>query len=311
MKRKKNDIAIPADVPHRIRKQFMRNYAAITRSTDRLFLFACDQKIEHMDLDFQGPGIHADARSMEHIFAIASASPIGALATHFGIVARYASAYPDINYIVKLNGKTNLVPAKQHEPLSNQLWSVHDVIQLKKNSKLSICGVGYTIYLGSEYEHIMLIQAAQIIHQAHEHGLVAILWIYPRGKAVSNDTDPVLLAGATGVATSLGADFVKIKPPESSKKNDQADALIRAVAAAGNTGVICSGGEKIDAATFFEELHAQLHTAHTRGCATGRNIFQRSDDDACAFAHAVSALVYEDASVKEAVTIYKEMVSKK
>lgn len=293
-KTSKHAIIVPADVPQAAHKQFMHNYTAITHGTDRLFLFACDQKIEHLDLDFQGSGIHADARDPEHIFKIASQAPIGALAAHFGLIARYGTAYPKINYIVKLNGKTNLVSAKQQEPLSNQLWSVDDVIALKKKSKLPICGVGYTIYLGSEYEYIMLAQAAHIIHQAHEHGLIAIIWIYPRGKAIANDIDPVLLAGATGVANSLGADFVKIKPPAESKQ------LTRAVAAAGNTGIICSGGDKIDAQDFFAELHAQLQ-AGTRGCATGRNIFQRSEKDALAFAHALAALIYENASVKDVI----------
>lgn len=296
---------IPADVPTTAHKQFMHNYNAITHSTDHLFLFACDQKIEHLDLDFQGSGIHADARHPEHIFKIASQSPIGGLAAHFGLIARYGAAYPTINYIVKLNGKTNLVSAKQCEPFSNQLWSVQDVVTLKKQSKLSICGVGYTIYLGSEYEHIMLAQGAEIIHQAHQHGLVAIIWIYPRGKAISNDTDPILLAGATGVANSLDADFVKIKPPVGSKKNETAKDLMRAIAAAGNTGIICSGGEKIDAEDFFEDLYAQLQ-AGTRGCATGRNIFQRSEKDAIKFANAIAALVYDNASAKEAIKIYKK-----
>jgi fructose-bisphosphate aldolase / 6-deoxy-5-ketofructose 1-phosphate synthase len=307
MARKKNDIVVPADVPRRAHKIFTRNYAAITRNTNRLLLFACDQKIEHMDLDFQGTSIHADARDPEHMFKIASSTPIGALALHYGMVARYGNAYSDINYIVKLNGKTNLVSTDQHEPLSNQLWSVQDVVELKRNSKLSICGVGYTIYLGSEYEHIMLTQAAQIIRQAHENGLVAIIWIYLRGKAVKNDTDPAHLAGAAGVAVSLGADFVKIKPPHGTKNLSQADQLVRVVHAAGNTKVICSGGEKIDAPTFFTELHEQLHIAHTGGCATGRNIFQRSQKDACAFVHALAALIYDDSSAKQAVKIYNDL----
>lgn len=304
-KSQKHIVTIPADVPQAMHKQFMQHYNAITQSTNRLFLFACDQKIEHLDLDFQGPGIHADARDVEHVFKIASQSPVGGLAAHFGLITRYGKAYPDINYIVKLNGKTNLVSTKKQEPLSNQLWSVVDVVALKKQSKLSICGVGYTIYLGSEYEHIMLTQAAQIIHQAHEHGLVAIVWIYARGKAITNDTDPVLLAGATGLANSLGADFVKIKPPEGGKKNG-AQELIRAVAAAGNTGIICSGGEKIDVQDFLVDLSTQLKTG-TRGCATGRNIFQRSEHEACAFAHAIAALVYDDVSAQEAIRIYNKI----
>lgn len=304
----KHTLTMPADVPQAAHKQFKHNYTAITRSTNRLFLFACDQKMEHLDLDFQGSGIHADARTLEHVFNIASRAPIGALATHFGLISRYGNAYPNINYIVKLNGKSNLIPTKQHEPFSNQLWSVADVVALKKTSKLSICGVGYTIYLGSEYEHVMLAQAAQIIHQAHQHGLIAIIWIYPRGKAITNDADPVLLAGAAGIAHSLGADFVKIKQPENAKGKSDAALLTRAIAAAGNTGVICSGGEKIDPQDFLKELHEQLQVG-AQGCATGRNIFQRSEKDAIAFANAMAALVYKNESVHNALKIYAQMKS--
>lgn len=306
MSHKPQPIIVPADVRRLSRRTFIHNYAAITRNTDRLFLFACDQKIEHMDLDFQGAGIHADARNPEHVFKIASHAPIGALAAHLGFISRYGMEYPDINYIVKLNGKTNLISTEQDEPISNQLWSVEDALALKKNGKLNIRGVGYTLYLGSEYENIMLEQAAQIIRQAHEHGLVAVLWVYLRGAAISNDIDPEYLAGAAGVANALGADFVKIKPPKGTKKASSAEQLKRAVAAAGNTKLICSGGSKINADDFIAELHDQLHVAHTSGCATGRNIFQRSEKEACAFVEALAALIYDDATVKQAIKVYKE-----
>ena len=41
-----------------------------------------------------------------------------------------------------------------------------------------------------------------------------MLWIYPRGKAVTAEKDPDLIAGAAGVALCLGADFVKVNPPK-------------------------------------------------------------------------------------------------
>jgi DhnA-type fructose-1,6-bisphosphate aldolase and related enzymes len=33
----------------------------------------------------------------------------------------------------------------------------------------------------------MLSAAAQAIFEAHQNGLVTVLWIYPRGKAVGNE----------------------------------------------------------------------------------------------------------------------------
>ena len=44
--------------------------------------------------------------------------------------------------------------------------------------------------------------------------LSLVLWIYPRGKAVPDEKDPDLIAGAAGVALCLGADFVKVNPPK-------------------------------------------------------------------------------------------------
>lgn len=40
--------------------------------------------------------------------------------------------------------------------------------------------------------------------------LSAVLWMYPRGKAVKDEKEPRLIARATGVAACLGSDFVKV-----------------------------------------------------------------------------------------------------
>lgn len=279
-------ILIPADVPSDMHETFKENIRAITHSTERLFLFACDQKIEHLNADFYGPEVHADAEHPEHLFKIAQQSPIGAMATHVGLIDRYGPQYREINYIAKINAKTNLIPQEQSDPLSTLLWDVHDVVQLARQSDLKIRGIGLTIYLGSEYEQEMLHDAAQQIFDAHLHGLVAIVWMYPRGKAIKDEEDPQLLAGATGIANALGADFVKIKPPHTPQ------GLSSIVAAAGNTKVICAGGEQIEEKKIIAQIEAQMHEGGTAGCAIGRNLFQRSTSDAIALAKEISKIVY-------------------
>jgi fructose-bisphosphate aldolase/6-deoxy-5-ketofructose 1-phosphate synthase len=244
--------------------------------TEKLFLFAADQKIEHLNKDFYGNGIPDECADPEHLFKIASQGKVGAFATQLGLISKYGQDYKDINYIVKLNSKTNLVSTEQMEPISLSLNFVSDVVDFKKRSNLKIVGVGYTIYLGSEHEPEMLSQAAQVVYDAQIEGLMSILWIYPRGKAIKDEYDPDLLAGAAGVACALGADFVKINPPKTAKSVEQAALLKRAVAAAGRTKVICSGGAKKSTAVLLQELHDQMHLAGTSGCAVGRNIFQRS-----------------------------------
>ncbi|MDZ4154388.1 hypothetical protein, partial [Methylicorpusculum sp.] len=105
---KKNTPVIPADVPAAAHKAFLKNYQTVTKKTDRLLLFAADQKIEHLVHDFYGPHIHADALDPEHLFRIAAQKQCGAFATHLGLIARYGTPYRTIPYIAKLNGKTDL-----------------------------------------------------------------------------------------------------------------------------------------------------------------------------------------------------------
>ena len=59
----------------------------------------------------------------------------------------------------------------------------------------------------------MLSEAAQLIRQAHELGMVSVVWMYPRGKAVPDEKDPQLISGAAGVAACIGADFAKVNYP--------------------------------------------------------------------------------------------------
>jgi len=279
-------VFVPSDVPSKFARTFRSNYGLITHESNNLFLFAGDQKVEHLNKDFYGEGLSEEVASPKHLFAIANLDCIGAFATQLGLITRYGAYYPKINYVVKLNSKTNLVSTEQDEPFSEQLWSINDVIRFKKSSGLNICGVGYTIYLGSEYESVMLQEAAQITFNAHQEGLVSTLWIYPRGKAVEGYS-PDLLAGAAGVANSLGADFVKLAIPRHADYKN----LTPAVNAAGNTKIIISGGKKVDDQTFLDDLNDQMNHG-INGTAVGRNLFQRPFAEANSLAQKISDIVY-------------------
>lgn len=287
---------VPSDVPPQFHNEYRNNYQALTRGTDRIFLFAADHKIEHLDADFHGPSVDPTAHDPKHIFSIASKTPIGALATQLGLIARFAPFFHNINYVAKLNSKTNLMPASEKDPFSRQLWMVDDVISLK-NSGLPIRGIGLTVYLGSEYEDLMLAQASQSIFQAHQNGLVAFLWMYPRSKYIKNERDPYLLAGAAGVAAALGADVVKLHPPDmqalaSEKKAVSSEKIIEfIVQAAGNTKVIIAGGEQRDPKSLLSQIEHDLSHG-TSGVAIGRNIFEHSLEDAVDLAQDIASLIY-------------------
>lgn len=294
---------MPIDIPQKMQQHYAGNYYLLTRNTGRLMLFAADQKIEHLNDDFYGPGIHADALDPEHLFKIASAS-IGGFATHFGLIARYGKNYPKLNYIAKLNAKTNVIPAQERDPMSTMLWSVDEVVACKFDAQVNICGIGVTIYLGSQYEQEMLAAAAHAIARAHAVGLIAIVWIYPRGKFVKDETSPAIIAGATGVAAALGADFVKIHCPHATDELTAEQALSIACIASKRTGVICSGGCKIEPELLLKQVYQQLQNGAV-GAAIGRNIFQRSLPEAIALSRAVAALIYERKDLSEAIAIYQ------
>ena len=299
-----SDVKVPLDVPEGMRDVYLANYNLITQGSGRLMLFAGDQKMEHLNDDFYGEGIPADDGDPEHLFRIASEGKIGVFAAQLGLIARYAMDYPEVPYLVKMNSKTHLVGVSQKDPVSRQLWSVGQLVDICAEKNVKIAGIGYTIYLGSENEAEMLAEAAALINDAHFHGLVTVLWIYPRGKAVKDEKDPHLIAGAAGVAACLGSDFVKVNAPKKDGKSG-AELLQEAVLAAGRTKVVCAGGSSTSEEKFLAELYDQIHVGGAAGNATGRNIHQKSLAEAVKFCNAIYAITVENKSVEEALAILK------
>ncbi len=301
----RDQVKVPADVMPDARDEYVSNYMKATRETGRLMLFACDQKIEHLNKDFYGENIDESDAEPEHLFQIGSQGVCGVLAGQRGLIARYAPDYPEINYLVKMNSKTNLVGKDQDDPYSPQLTDI-DAVLAMHDAGVNIVGIGYTIYLGSEYESTMMAEAGDLIAQAHANGLLVVLWIYPRGKAVAAEKDPDLIAGAAGVALCLGADFVKVNPPkpEGDDTRTQAEALQVASKAAGRTGLVCAGGSTQAADTFLAQLYDQIHVGGACGNATGRNIHQRSLDEAVRLTKAISAITLGDYDVDAALKVF-------
>ncbi len=267
-------------------------------------LFAGDQKIEHLNDDFYGEGIAADDADPEHLFKIASQAEIGVFATQLGLISLYGNDYPDIPYLVKLNSKTNLVKTAQQDPLSTQMIDVRQVVEFKKNTGLNILGVGYTVYLGSEYENAMIREAAQAVHWAHHHGLLTVLWIYPRGKAVKDEKAPELIAGATGVAAMPGQRF------RQGELSEERGAEIGRDLQAGGQARRAGPRWSAPAAPAWSPRRS-CSSCTTRssspapsGNATGRNIHQKPLDEAVRLANAVTAITVYGKSVDEAFKVY-------
>jgi DhnA family fructose-bisphosphate aldolase class Ia len=303
-------VSVPADVPDELIETYLENMRAATSGTGSMNLFACDQKIEHLNDDFYDGGkkIPHTSNDPQHLFEIgiraAQEGTIGVLAGQLGLISMYARDYPDIPYLVKLNSKSHVVPTSQRDPISQSMWDMDDVMALVHNG-INVVGIGYTIYIGSEYEHEMLTEAAQFIRQAHELGMISVVWMYPRGKAVTDEKDPQLISGAAGVAACIGADFAKVNYPRAWEGMTQPESFRVAVEAAGRTGIICSGGGSLPARDFLQRLHDQVNISGCRGAATGRNIHQKSTEEAVRMTAACHAIICAGASVDEAMAIFE------
>ena len=230
------------------------NLSKIAKKSKALFL-AYDQGLEHGPTDFNDKNVNP-----EYIIEIAKKGKFTGIIFQKGIAEKYQEEIKSskIPLVIKLNGKTNLVKG---EPISRQLCTVEEAI------KLGAKAVGYTIYIGSEHESIMLQEFENIERQAHKKNIPVIAWIYPRGKGIKGKSKKQLTAYAARTGLEIGADIIKIKY-ESNKKD-----LQWAVKSAGRAKVVIAGGAKTNEAQFLNQIK-DIMSAGAIGLAIGRNIWQ-------------------------------------
>jgi len=233
------------------------NLNKIFRKKKAMFL-AYDQGIEHGPTDFNDKNVDP-----KYIINIAEKGKFTGLIFQKGIAEKYNSEIKKskVPLIVKLNGKTNLVKG---EPVSSAICSVEEAVGL------GAVAVGYTIYIGSEFEEEMLSEAGEIIEEAHERGLAVVVWIYPRGKSVKGKKKRDLMAYAARVGLEIGADVVKLQ--STGKKED----IKWAVESAGKCKVVVAGGVKRKEGELLKGIK-EVVSVGCSGVAIGRNVWQASN----------------------------------
>lgn len=237
----------------------------------KVMLLAYDQGFEHGPVDF-------DDRSVDpnYIMKIAQNGNFTGVVFQEGVAARYYKKESNVPLIVKLNGKTSF---QGEEPLSLQLCTV------KKAAEMGAIGVGYTIYVGSEYEEQMLVEFARLEDEAHDRGMIVIAWMYPRGKKVAGrEADRDVVAYGARLGLELDADFVKVP------YTGDSESFNWVVRAAGRTGVLAQGGKKTDWENLEEEISGVMK-AGAKGIAIGRNIWQ--DDDPNEVSKRLAEIIYQ------------------
>ena len=251
---------------------------------DKAMILAYDQGFEHGPREFLE---HPEGGNFEYILGIAKEGRFTGLVVHAGLAEKYAGEIADsrVPLILKLNGRSELFT--EEDPFSPQLYSVEDAITL------GAVAVGYTVYSGSKYEDEMHREFSKIVREAHSKGIMAIGWMYPRGKAIFDrksasktlkmaldeqeqtnqaiDETPSIVAYGARIGMELGADMVKVKYTGS------VDSFRWVVQSAYPTRVVMSGGPMTRTDEKFLSRVKDVLAAGAAGIAVGRNIWQRSD----------------------------------
>jgi class I fructose-bisphosphate aldolase len=244
----------------------------------RSILLAYDQGLEH------GPSKDFNDRNVDPAFImqLASKGSFNGVVFQKGIAERFYDG--KVPLIVKLNGKSSLPGG---EPMSAQVCSVEYAASLGAKA------VGYTIYLGSAREDEMFAEFGKIQEEAHEGGLAAIAWIYPRGAAIKDDTSKEIVAYAARTALELGADAAKVK------YTGDRDTFAWAVKSAAGVRVFMSGGPKAPTdRDFLQQVRGAIDAGAT-GLAVGRNVWQHADP--IKMAGCLRKVIFDGASVESAL----------
>jgi len=247
----------------------------------KVLIVAYDHGLEHGPVDFEDV---PESANPERVFEVATHPAVTSIAVQKGVAEAYYPSYEDdVTLLAKLNGTSNLWMG---EPDSAVNWSVDYAAELGADA------VGFTLYGGSNNEIQMAEEFRDVHERAREHDLPVVMWSYPRGQGLKNDTKPGTIAYAARQALELGADVAKVKYPGSRA------AMERAVRMAAKTKVVMSGGSKTSDREFLESVKAVID-AGGAGLAVGRNIFQR--ENPTRILDALEKVIYDEATVDRAL----------
>lgn len=164
--------------------------------------------------------------------------------------------------------------------------------------KLDADGVVIMNFPGAHNERPTNEFAAKLTRQSADWNMPFMCEALPYGYAVSGpeSEDPAKIATAARFSEELGADIIKTR--FSGTDGD------RIITESCTVPVLALGGPKSDHETYFAFVQHVI-ACGANGVAVGRNITQ--DSKPLAMVSALGALVHEDATAAQAMTIYNEI----
>ena len=279
--------------------QVLRNLAAIHNTgrlagTGYLSILPVDQGIEHTaGTSFAKNPLYFDP---ENIIKLAIEAGSNAVATTFGNLAIMSRKYAHkIPFLVKINHNELLTYPTKYDQV--MFGSVRDAWNL------GAAAVGATIYFGSENSDRQIVEVSKAFEEAHELGMVTVLWCYTRNNAFKKDNiNYETAADITGQANHLGvtiqADIIKQKMPDvnggftainfaksdplmySQLSSDHPIDMVRYQLAncyMGRAGLINSGGESMGREDLADTVRNAVinKRAGGMGLIVGRRAFKR------------------------------------
>jgi class I fructose-bisphosphate aldolase len=258
--------------------------------TGKFLILPVDQGFEH------GParsfGSNPPAYDPRYHFQLAIDAGCNAYAAPLGFLEAGAREFAgDLPLILKVNDH-DLLHGDDKDPDQALTSGVHDAL------RLGACAIGFTIYPGSDHAQKMYGQIRTYAEEAKRHGLVVVIWSYPRGSALSKEgeTSMDVCGYAAHIAAQLGAHIVKVKLPTAHLEQDAAKKVyleqkipigtiaerVRHVVQctfAGRRIVIFSGGAAESDETLLEQIHG-IQDGGGFGSIIGRNSFTRKKEEA-------------------------------
>lgn len=195
--------------------QVLRNFQSFLshgrlKDTGYVSILPVDQGIEHSAAaSFAKNPVCFDPKG---IVELAIEGGCNAVASTLGVLGSLARKYAHkIPFILKINHNELMTYPNKFDQL---LFA-----NVKQAWDMGAAAVGATIYFGSEESGRQIQEISHAFQQAHELGMVTILWCYLRNSAFKTaEKDFHVAADLTGQANHLGvtiqADIIKQKLPE-------------------------------------------------------------------------------------------------
>jgi class I fructose-bisphosphate aldolase len=271
-----------------------------------LSILPVDQGIEHSAGASFTP--NPDYFDPENIVKLAIAGGCNAVASTLGVLGACSRKYAHkIPFILKINHNEFLSYPNSYDQIF--------FASVKQGFDMGAVGIGATIYFGSAESKRQIPEISHAFQQAHELGMVTILWCYLRNAAFkTKEKDYHFAADLTGQGNHLGvtiaADIIKQKLPTnnggfealkfgkthpdvySKLTSDNPIDLTRYQVAncyMGRCGLINSGGESKGAGDLAEAVKTAVinKRAGGMGLISGRKAFQKPLKDGVALLNAI------------------------